>query len=221
MVPAFWQPEHLHVMLNHLPVTLILLLAPLLAVGLISRNPAVFAIAFALGLLGDLVTPFVMQTGERAYDRFNGAQIQPPLDDRGDIAMEMHEDAAEKAAPFIYITGLGCIAGLVFLRWRPDWVRGILVHLHGNVPPVIEWRLDLVPVETVIGAFSGLHHEGGGEVAQKAKRKGDSENRRVAGDQADRQQRGEEKYQGNGEVVEHHMEVLGLPEGGDHGSRVG
>ena len=124
MVPTFWQPEHLHVMLNHLPVTLFLLLAPLLAAGLISRNPAVFAIAFSLGLLGDLATPFVMQTGERAYHRFNGAQIQPPLDDRGDIAMEMHEDAAEKAAPFIYITGLGCIAGLVFLRWRPDWVRG-------------------------------------------------------------------------------------------------
>jgi len=124
MVPAFWQPEHLHVMLNHLPVTLILLLAPLLVAGLISRNPAVFAVAFSLGLLADLATPLVMQTGERAYNRFNADQIQPPLDARGDIAMEMHEDAAEKAAPFLYITGLGCIAGLVFLRWRPDWVRG-------------------------------------------------------------------------------------------------
>ncbi|NBR46483.1 MAG: hypothetical protein EBT68_05135 [Verrucomicrobia bacterium] len=124
MVPTFWQPEHLHVMLNHLPVTLILLLAPLLLAGLISRNPAVLAVAFSLGLLADLATPLVMQTGERAYHRFNGAQIQPPLDERGDIAMELHEDAAEKAAPFLYVTGLGCIAGLIFLRWRPDWVRG-------------------------------------------------------------------------------------------------
>jgi len=32
-----------------------------------------------------------------------------------DIAMEMQEEMAKKAAPFIYITGLDCIAGLVLL----------------------------------------------------------------------------------------------------------
>lgn len=124
MVPAFWQPEHIHVMLNHLPVTLSILLAPILIAGLIARSHAVLAVAFSLGLLAGAITPFVMQTGERAYDRFNAGQIQPPLDDRGDIAMEMHEEMAEKAAPFLYVTGFGCLAGLVFLRLRLDWVRG-------------------------------------------------------------------------------------------------
>ena len=124
MVPAFWQPEHLHVMLNHLPVTLSILLGPILLAGLISRSSAVLAVAFSLGLLATAVTPFVMDTGHRAYDRFNAGQIQPSLDDRGDIAMEMHEEASEKAAPFLYVTGLGCLAGLVFLRLRPEWVRG-------------------------------------------------------------------------------------------------
>jgi hypothetical protein len=124
MVPAFWQPEHLHVMLNHLPVTLSLLLAPILVAGLIARSHAVLAVAFSLGILAGAATPLVMQTGERAYDRFNAGRIQPPLDDRGDIAMEMHEEMAEKAAPFLYVTGLGCLAGLIFIRLRPDWVRG-------------------------------------------------------------------------------------------------
>jgi hypothetical protein len=127
MVPAFWQPEHLHVMLNHLPVTLSLLLAPILVAGLIARSHAVLAVAFSLGILAGAATPLVMQTGERAYDRFNAGHIQPPLDDRGDIAMEMHEEMAEKAAPFLYVTGLGCLAGLIFIRLRPDWVRGCAI----------------------------------------------------------------------------------------------
>jgi hypothetical protein len=124
MVPAFWQPEHLHVMLNHLPVTLSIIVGPILIAGLIARSHAVLAVAFSLGLLAGAVTPFVMQTGERAYDRFNAGHIQPPLDDRGDIAMEMHEEMAEQAAPFLYVSGLGCLAGLIFLRLRPEWVRG-------------------------------------------------------------------------------------------------
>lgn len=124
MVPAFWQPEHIHVMLNHLPVTLSIIVGPILIAGLIAKRHSVLAVAFSLGLLAGVVTPFVMQTGERAYDRFNAGQIQPPLDERGDIAMEMHEEMAEKAAPFLYVTGLGCLAGLIFIRLRPDWVRG-------------------------------------------------------------------------------------------------
>ena len=124
MVPAFWQPEHLHVMLNHLPVTLSLLIAPILIAGFIAKRHSVLAVAFALGVLAGAATPLVMQTGERAYDRFNAGQIQPPLDDRGDIAMEMHEEMAEKAAPFLYLTGFASLTGLVLLRMRPGWVRG-------------------------------------------------------------------------------------------------
>jgi hypothetical protein len=124
MVPAFWQPEHLHVMLNHLPVTLSLLLAPILVAGLIARSHAVLAVAFSLGILAGAATPFVMQTGERAYDRFNAGQIQPPLDERGDIAMELHEEMSEKAAPFLFLTGVASLTGLILIRLRPTWVRG-------------------------------------------------------------------------------------------------
>jgi len=36
----------------------------------------------------------------------------------------MHVEMAEKAAPFTYVMGVGCLAGLFFLRLRPEWVRG-------------------------------------------------------------------------------------------------
>ena len=98
---------------------------------------------------------------------------------------------------------------------------GFLVHLHGDVAPVVERGLDLASVEPMIGAFPGLHDEGGGEVAQQPEREGHGKDGGVAGDESCDQQGGKEKNKGDGQVVQHHMEVLGLPEGGNHQTRVG
>jgi hypothetical protein len=68
-----------------------------------------------------------MQTGESAHTRFEMGQIKPPLDEEGDIAAEMHEDMAEKAAPLLYFVGFGGIAGLLILRFRPTWKNHITI----------------------------------------------------------------------------------------------
>jgi hypothetical protein len=68
-----------------------------------------------------------MQTGESAHTRFEMGEIKPPLDEEGDIAAEMHEDMAEKAAPLLYFVGFGGIAGLLILRFRPAWKNHITV----------------------------------------------------------------------------------------------
>ena len=68
-----------------------------------------------------------MQTGESAHTRFEMGQIKPPLDEEGDIAAEMHEDMAEKAAPLLYFVGFGGIAGLLILRFRPAWKNHITI----------------------------------------------------------------------------------------------
>ena len=120
----FLQPEHLHVMLNHFPIILTLLVPPILLAGLFFQQKPILAVGFSLALLGALITPVVMQTGHSAHTRFEMGQIQPPLDEDGDIASEMHLDMAEKAAPILYFVGFGGIAGLLILRFRPAWAKG-------------------------------------------------------------------------------------------------
>jgi uncharacterized membrane protein len=119
--PSFFQPEHIHVMANHFPVTLILLIPPVLLVGLFFGKKSILAVGFSFCILAALITPVVMQTGESAHTRFEMGEIKPPLDEEGDIAAEMHEDMAEKAAPLIYLVGFAAIAGLLILRFRPNW----------------------------------------------------------------------------------------------------
>ena len=122
--PSFFQPEHIHVMLNHFPIILTLLVPPILLAGLFFQQKPILAVGFSLALLGALTTPVVMQTGHSAHTRFEMGQIQPPLDEDGDIAAEMHEDMAEKAAPLLYFVGFAGIAGLLTLRFRPAWAKG-------------------------------------------------------------------------------------------------
>ena len=123
MSPSFLTAEHLHVMLNHFPIILTLLVPPILLAGLFLNQKPILAVGFSLALLADLVTPVVMQTGHSAHTRFEMGQIQPPLDEGGDIAAEMHQDMAEKTAPLLYLVGFGAIAGLLILRFRPAWAK--------------------------------------------------------------------------------------------------
>jgi hypothetical protein len=38
--------------------------------------------------------------------------------------MELHEEMSEKAAPFLFLTGVASLTGLILIRLRPTWVRG-------------------------------------------------------------------------------------------------
>ena len=107
------------------------------------------------------------------------------------------------------------------VKERGGFFRGLLMQFHGDVPPVIQRRLDLPGVKAVVGAFPGLHDERGGEVTQESEGEGDGEDGGIPGDQCGGQKGGQEKDEGDGQMVEHDVEVLGLPESGDHRSRVG
>lgn len=79
----------------------------------------------------------------------------------------------------------------------------------------------MAAIEPVVGPFPGLHHQGGGEIGEEAKGEGNSEDGVAPGNEAGGKNGSEEEGEGDGQVVEHDVEVLGVPEGGDHASRVG
>ena len=47
------------------------------------------------------------------------------------------------------------------VKERGGLLRGFLMHLHGDVAPVVERGLDVAGVEAVVGPFAGLHDKGG------------------------------------------------------------
>ena len=51
---------------------------------------------------------------------------------------------------------------------RSGFFRGLFMQFHGDIPPVIQRRLDATGVKAVVSAFPGLHDQGGGGAGQDA-----------------------------------------------------
>ena len=98
---------------------------------------------------------------------------------------------------------------------------GLFMQFHGDVALVVEGGLDVAGVEAVVGALPGLHDKRGGDICKDAQGEGDREDGVAAGNETGGKDGGEEEGEGDRQVVEHHVKMLGLPEGGDHGTRVG
>ena len=97
----------------------------------------------------------------------------------------------------------------------------LLVHLHGDIAPIVERGLDVAGIEAVVGPFAGLHDKGGDGTGEKSQGQSDGEDCMATGDEAGNEDGADDDGEGDGEVVEHDVEMLGLPEGGNHGPRLG
>lgn len=103
-------PEHLHVMLNHIPlVGLAVALVPLL-IGLIGRRRESLFIGLLLTLICAGSIPVVMWSGEEAEHEWLHTEAAAHLDEAGHDWAEVHEERAELGSKTIYVT-----AGLALL----------------------------------------------------------------------------------------------------------
>jgi hypothetical protein len=124
-------PEHLHLVLNHLPVLgSAFALVPIL-VGLILGNRATLLTGLALAAVAGWMTPVVMNTGEAAHERYESGLARRFLDAKAGDFIEIHEERAEKGSIILYASAVVATLALILAigQW-PCWrIAGIAAAL--------------------------------------------------------------------------------------------
>lgn len=123
---ALAQPEYVHVLLNHLPITGLLVALLGLLVALIFNQRAALLLALALVTLTAVSVWPVAEYGERGYDR-----VLAMADDDGQAYLKEHARLADRWMFLYYATAAAGVIALVTGWKRPNYVRaaGIIVAL--------------------------------------------------------------------------------------------
>jgi hypothetical protein len=118
----FFTAQHVHVLLNHLPVFGLVLGVLALVVALCLRSRPAQIVALAVVLMAAVSTVPVIITGQRAFDLIEGI-----VDDDGDGWLDAHKDRAEDAAPAFYVLIAFSAAALFAPRKWPRSAMPLLI----------------------------------------------------------------------------------------------
>ena len=108
MVKVLQQPEYVHVLINHLPLTGLFAALLCLIGALITRNRAALYLGMALVSLFALSAWPVSEYGEDGYDR-----VYSMADDAGGTYLKQHKELAERWTWVFYVTAAAGAAGMV------------------------------------------------------------------------------------------------------------
>jgi len=97
----------------------------------------------------------------------------------------------------------------------------ILVHFRRNVPLFVQRGFNLAHFKTGMSRFPRLHHHRGNEVGQDAEGKAEDQNGIFPEEETGKKNRWDQKNQGDGKMVGHHMQVFGGEKVGDHSFTMG
>jgi hypothetical protein len=119
-------PEQIHLLINHFPLHGLLISAIVLWIGLLLKRDAITICGLAVTLLCCLSIPFVMGSGEAAFERFqNEAHLQSILTDEDLAAAKQHYDQAETGAKASYLLIVLSSAALIsfFYQRKSLWKK--------------------------------------------------------------------------------------------------
>jgi phosphoglycerol transferase MdoB-like AlkP superfamily enzyme len=115
---AIQQPEYVHVLLNHFPITGLFVAWVFLAAALVLNNRSAQFLGLGLVALLALSVWPVAHFGEAGYDR-----VLAMSDDAGGQYLKHHAELADRWA-FLYYVTAGVAAGALVAGWRkPKWLR--------------------------------------------------------------------------------------------------
>ena len=116
-------PEHIHLLINHIPIHGLVVSTLFLIVALLYRNRLFTGIAMAFVAVSGLSIPFVMASGEKAYEHYESdPQIKSLIGEAGLEMAETHYEHAETGAKATYLLLVVAIVGLGIWKFRPDWL---------------------------------------------------------------------------------------------------
>ena len=116
-------PEHLHLALNHIPFLGAGFALIPLAFGLVTKSRLTVLAGLLIAVVSGWMTPFVMATGEAAYERYEGA-IAEFLDPQVEKFLELHEERAHTWSKVMYANAIISTLCLGLLLWKPGWIAG-------------------------------------------------------------------------------------------------
>lgn len=106
-------PEHIHTVINHLPIVGLLAAALTLLYALILFDTKTLALGFIFCILFGGSVVFVMETGEDAHERFEEPSLSVFIGQAGEDWIEEHEERAEWGSKAMYVTAALGLMGLV------------------------------------------------------------------------------------------------------------
>ena len=124
-IPTAMSPEHLHVVLNHLPIVGVAAAILPLVVGVVGkrRHESLF-VGLLLALVFAGTIPVVMWSGEEAEDRWLHSEAGAAVvDDEGMRWAQEHEERAHLGSKAIYATAGAAGLALIGFKFLPRWRR--------------------------------------------------------------------------------------------------
>ncbi|MEO7934266.1 MAG: hypothetical protein ABIT76_14020 [Chthoniobacterales bacterium] len=114
LLKALQQPEYVHVILNHLPITGLLAGLLVLVIAIFQKSRATAIAAYSVIFLMSLSVIPVTEYGEKAEDN-----VESLLDGPAHKWLHEHEERAEKTSWIFYATAAAAAGGLFLPRYVP------------------------------------------------------------------------------------------------------